>query len=91
MAVDTNSTPLDKLLVVRSGVLAADIRTISDAAGFIRRLPKEYDGRLHWTLAGRSLEVADAFPDNAELLEVATLAMENALATERVLAPEINS
>jgi len=88
MTADTNSTPLERPLIVRSGVLAADIRTISDAANFIRGLPKEYDGRLHWSLAGKLLEVADANPVNAEFLQLATDAMEIALATEQMLAPE---
>jgi hypothetical protein len=80
-----NSTPLERPLFVRSGVLAADIRTISDAAMFIVKLPKVYDGRLHWSLAGSTLEAADRHPENADLLLTATLAMENALATERML------
>ncbi len=33
-------------------VLAADIRTITDAAKFIRSMPTDYGGRLHWQLAG---------------------------------------
>jgi hypothetical protein len=86
MPVDTNLTPLEQPLAVRSGVLAADIRTISDAAKFIRSLPKDYDGRLHWSLAGKMLEFADAYPKDKDLLRTATLAMKNALATERMLA-----
>jgi hypothetical protein len=85
MTALNNSTPLARPLVVRSGVLAADIRTISDAAMFITNLPKMYDGRLHWTLAGSTLEAADRHPEDADLLRTATLAMENALVTERML------
>jgi hypothetical protein len=36
------------------------------------------------------LEVADAYPNDKDLLRRATLAMKNALATERMLAPEVN-
>src|SRR5260221_13494278 len=88
MTVDTNSTALEQPLVVRSGVLAADIRTISDAAKFVRSLPADYAGRLHWQLAGAILQAADRNPGNADLLRTATLALKNALATERMLATE---
>ena len=64
MTVDTNSTALEQPLMVRSGVLAADIRTISDAAKFIRSLPADCAGRLHWHLAGATLEAADRNPGN---------------------------
>jgi hypothetical protein len=90
MTVDTNSTALEQLLMVRSGLLAADIRTISDAAKFIRSLPTDYAGRLHWQLAEAVLEAADRNPGNADLLRTATLALKNALATERMLAPEVD-
>ena len=90
MTVDTNSTALEQPLVVRSGVLATDIRTISDAAKFIRSLPAGYAGRLHWQLAGAVLEAADASPDNADLLRTASLAVKNALATERMLTPAVD-
>jgi hypothetical protein len=56
MTVDTNSTALEPPLIVRSGVFAADIRTISDAAKFIRSLPADYAGRLHWQLASAVLK-----------------------------------
>jgi hypothetical protein len=88
MTVDTNSTALEQTLMVRSGVLAADIRSISDAAKFIRSLPTDYAGRLHWQLAGATLEAAHRNPGNADLLRTASLALKNALATERMLAPE---
>jgi hypothetical protein len=86
VTVQQNQTPLARPIIVRSGVLAADIRTIADAAAFIIRLPKEYDGRLHWGLAGATLEAADRHPLDADLLRTATAAMENALATEEMLA-----
>jgi hypothetical protein len=88
VTVDTNPTPLKEPISVRSGALAADIRTVIDAADFIRKLPLNFDGRLHWSLAGRLLEAVDANPDNTDLLHTATLAMKNALATEGMLAPE---
>lgn len=87
MAVDTNSTPLEQPLTVRSGLLAADIRTISDAAKFIRNLPDDFAGRIHWELTCTALEAADKNPSNAESLRTATLALKKALATERMLAP----
>ena len=90
MTVDTNSTALEQPLMVRSGVLAADIRTISDAAKFIRSLPADRAGRLHWHLAGATLEAADRNPGNGDLLRTATLAVKNALTTERMLAPEVD-
>jgi hypothetical protein len=87
MTVRSNSTTrLEKPLAVRCGLLAADIRTISDAALFITRLPKRYDGELHWTLAGSTLEAADRHPTDAGLLKTASRAMENALKTEQMLA-----
>jgi hypothetical protein len=90
MTADANSTPLEQPLMVRSGVLTADIRTISDAAKFIRSLPADYAGRLHWQLAGTVLEVADRNPDSTDLLRTATLALKNALSTERMLAAEVD-
>jgi hypothetical protein len=90
MTVDTNSTALEQPLIVRSGVFAADIRTISDAAKFIRSLPADYAGRLHWQLASAVLEAADRNPGNADLLRTATLALKNALTTEGMLAPQID-
>jgi hypothetical protein len=90
MTADANSTPLEQPLMARSGVLTADIRTISDAAKFIRSLPADYAGWLHWQLAGTVLEVADRNPDSADLLRTATLALKNALSTERMLAPEVD-
>ena len=80
-----NNTSLERPLSVRFGLLATDIQTIGDAAMFITKLPKQYDGRLHWSLAGSTLEAADRHPGNTDLLRTATLAMENALATERML------
>jgi hypothetical protein len=85
MTVDTNSTALHEPLIVRSGPLAADIRTIGDAAAFIRNLPKSFDGRLHWSLAASAITAAGIYPGNADLLWIATLAMKNALATEGLL------
>ena len=70
--------------MITSGVLAADVHTIGDAAKYIRRLPSDFAERLHWQLAGRLLECADAKPGNAELLGTATLAFKNALATDRL-------
>jgi hypothetical protein len=40
-------------------------------------------------LAGAMLEAADRRPDDVELLRTATIAMENALATERMLSPAV--
>jgi hypothetical protein len=85
MAAQSNQTLLARPLSVRWGQVTKDLRTISDAARFITRLPKEYDGRLHWRLAGATLEAADRHPEDADLLRTATLAMENALATEKML------
>ena len=62
MTVDTNSTALEQPLMVRSGVFAADIRTISDAAKFIRSLPTDYAGRLHCNLPGPYLRAPTETP-----------------------------
>jgi len=70
---------------VRSGGLATDIRTVSDAALFIMRLPKELGSRLHWELAGAALEAADRHPYDEDLVRMSTLAIENALARENML------
>lgn len=85
MAVQSNQTPLARPLFWRRGLRTEVLQTISDAARFITRLPREYDGRLHWRLAGATLEAADRHPEDADLLRTATLAMENALATEHML------
>ena len=53
---------------------------------FITNLPKNHDGKLHWLIAGNSLENAHRKPDDLELLEHATRSIENALRTERMLA-----
>jgi hypothetical protein len=90
MTVDTNSTPLEQPLKVRSGLLAADLRTIGEAAKFIGSLPASFGDRLHWLLAGAVLKAADANPGNADLLGTATLAIKNALETDRMLAPEFD-
>jgi hypothetical protein len=45
---------------------------------------------LHWQLAGSTLEAADAHPGNADLLRTATLALKNALVTERMLMPDVD-
>jgi hypothetical protein len=63
---------------------ATDIRTIGDAATFIVTLPKRYDA-LHWRLAGSTICGAHNHPENADLLETATLALETALATDGML------
>jgi hypothetical protein len=81
MTVDTNSTPLAGLFV-----LAADVLTIGDAAKYIRELPSDFAGRIHWQLAGAVLKAADANPGNADLLGTATLAFKNALETDRIIA-----
>jgi hypothetical protein len=85
LRVQLNLTPLEWPLSVRWGLFAAELRTIRDAAMFIMRLPKQYDGQLHWTSAGATLEAAGRYPENSNLLRTATLAMENALATDQML------
>jgi len=85
MAALFNHSPLTRPLSVRPDMLATDIRTVSDAALFIRRLPKEVGSRLHWTLAGAALEATDRHPYDENLLQISTLAMENALANENML------
>jgi hypothetical protein len=71
-------------------LLAADLRTIGDAAIFIRSLPASFADRIHWLLAGAVLRAAGANPGNADLLGTATLAIKNALETDRMLAPEFD-
>ncbi len=52
---------------------------------FIIKLPKEHDGRFHWRTAGANLEAADRNPGNADLLNIATRSLDNALRTENML------
>jgi hypothetical protein len=85
MRVLLNFTLLERSLSVRWGLFATELRTVRDAVMFIMKLPKRYDGQLHWSLAGAMLEAADLHPANSDLLQTATLAIENALATERML------
>jgi hypothetical protein len=89
MAVDTNQTPLDQPIRALDGLTVVEIRTIADAAKFIRTLPASLDA-LHWQLAGRSLEAADEYPHNDDLRRTATLALKNALATDGMLPREAN-
>lgn len=77
-----DSTPLEHPLWLKSGFV---IRTIGEAGLFIIKLPKEHDGRVHWSTAGVNLQAASRFPDNSDLLQTATMSMENALKTERML------
>ena len=74
-----NSTPLKYELHLTSGTI---LRTIGDAANFIKQLPKEHDGRFHWRTAGANLEAADRDIAN---LQVANESLENALRTENML------
>jgi hypothetical protein len=85
-----NTTALSWPLNLKPGMEAVTFTTIADAALFIVKLPKDHDGRLHWTIAGAALESAHKRPDSAEALQHATLAMENALATERMLALNVS-
>jgi hypothetical protein len=79
MEVITHSTPLKNELHLKSGTV---LRTIGDAAMFIIKLPKEYDGRFHWRTAGANLEAADRDTAN---LQVATESLKQALRTENML------
>jgi hypothetical protein len=85
MRIQLNITPLERPLSVRWGLFTAELETVRDAAVFIMQLPKQYDGQLHWSLAGSTLDAADRHPESSDLLRTATSAMENALATERML------
>ena len=78
----TNSTPLEHQLHLKSG---KTLRTIGEAAMFIRQLPKKLDGEFHWTTARASLEAADRNPDDVYLLKTATQFLENALRTDSLL------
>lgn len=78
----TNSTPLAYELHVQGG---KTLKTIADAALFIMKLPKEHDGRLHWTTAGANLESAARHPEVTDLLLTATQSLHSALATEKML------
>ena len=60
------------------------ISTIRDAAAFIRNLPKKYNGKLHWTVAGAALDAATVH-EGKELISHATRAMKNALETDNML------
>jgi hypothetical protein len=80
-----DSRPLYYPIVALLGRDRVDIRTIGDAAAFIVNLPKSYDGRLHWSLAGSTLEAAHEHPNDIDLLRTATMAFEKALATEEML------
>ena len=80
-----NCAHLERPIHVRHGACAVDLCTIGDAANFIVILPADFDGRLHWALAGSTLEAASREPNNVDLKVTATLAMENALATEGML------
>jgi hypothetical protein len=81
-----DATPLSWPLNLKPDLEAVTLKTIGDAARFIVNLPKDHDGRLHWTMACVALESAHKRPEDAEALNHATLAMTNALATERMLA-----
>jgi hypothetical protein len=80
-----DNTALLYPLNVRPGFYMFEIQTIGDAALFIIKLPKEFDGRLHWTLAGTAVTQAHRRRGDASALEHATLTMETALATDRML------
>ena len=62
-----------------------EIGTIGQAAAFIATLPTRYDGLLHWSLAGSAISAVHYHPEDGDLFETATLALENALATEGML------
>jgi hypothetical protein len=58
---------------------------------FIATLPSHYEA-LHWRLAGSAIVAAARQHNDAETLETATDAMENALATDGMLvrySPEL--
>jgi hypothetical protein len=80
-----NYTPLLYPLSVKPGFYMFEIQTVGDAALFIIKLPKEYDARLHWTMAGIAVTRAHRRQGDASALEHATLAMESALRTDRLL------
>lgn len=85
MKAITNSTPLKHPLFLKPGHSTGVIRTIGDAALFIVKLPKEHEDRLHWVTAGACLQAADNNPDNSNLINTATISIENALKTEKML------
>jgi hypothetical protein len=89
VAVDTNTARLEEPIKAAYGVAATDLRTIAEAAKFIRNLPSSWDA-IHWRLAGSALLAADSHPNDAGLLRTATLALKNALATDGMLAREVN-
>ena len=80
-----NNTPLLYPLSVKPGFYTSEIQTVGDAALFIIKLPKEYEGRLHWTLARNAITQAHRSQGDASALEHATSAMARALATDRML------
>ena len=80
-----DNTPLWCPLSVKPGFYMSEIQTVGDAALFIIKLPKEYDARLHWRMAGNAVTRAHRRQGDASALEHATSAMESALRTDRLL------
>jgi hypothetical protein len=87
MAVDSNKTPLERPIRALDGVTAIEIRTIADAARFVRNLPSSADD-IHWRLVGGVLKGVDEYPDDTDLMRTATLALEHALTTHGMLGRE---
>ena len=85
MTAFTNETPLSHPLLLKPGHSSEIIRTIGDAARFIVKLPKENEKSLHWMLAGACLEAVDRHPEDPSLLDTATMSVENALVTDKML------
>ncbi len=81
MDVLTDTVSLSRSLFLKSNEV---ITTIGESALYITKLPREYDGRLHWMTAGSNLEAASKH-HTADLIEVATDSMAIALATDAFL------
>jgi len=80
-----SSRPLEYPLYLKPGFSREVLHTVGEAAMFIKELPAKYDGVLHWSLAGATVEDAARRSDSADALRVATMAMELALETEGML------
>jgi hypothetical protein len=80
-----DNTPLLYPLNVKPGFYMSEIQTIGDAALFIIKLPKKYEAGPHWTMAANAVTRAHRRQGYSNVLEHATLAMEDALRTDRLL------
>ncbi len=83
------NVPLARPLHARQSV-PATIRTVSDALNMIAALDRASRASLHWRLALNVLEYAQAVKSR-KAIELATDAVENALATDNWLAPSSSS